>query len=175
MKKLVILAAALIAPAFAAFAETKALSDAEIVAIVMAVNQTEINAGNLAQSTSSNPDVKMFGQRLADEHNEAVSLFGNWGKKNDIAPQRSSLSDSLKADGEKYLEKLKGLSGILFDLDFINHSVKSHQQVLDIWDQKLIPAARNEELKSLLSQMESRIAGHLENAKVIKPSLGRKK
>lgn len=174
MKKLLILAAALIAPAFAVFAETKALSDAEIVGVVMAVNRAEINAGNLAQSTSSNPDVKAFGQRLADEHNEVDSLFGNWGNKN-IAPQSSPLSDSLKTDGEKYLEKLKRLSGILFDLDYINHGVKSHQQVLDIWDQKLIPAAKDEELKSLLSQMRSRLAGRLEDAKVIKASLGRKK
>ncbi|MDQ3186269.1 MAG: DUF4142 domain-containing protein [Pseudomonadota bacterium] len=175
MKKLLVLAIALIAPAFAAFAETKALSDGEIIGIVMAVNQAEIDAGNLAQSTSSHPEVKMFGQRLAGEHNESNSLFSDWANKQNITPQSNSTSDSLKAAGEKYLEKLKGLGGILFDLDYMGHEVESHQQALDLWDSKLIPGAKDEELKRLLSLMRLRFAAHLENAKLIKASLGRKK
>lgn len=175
MKKLLILAVALIAPAFAAVAETTALNDAEIVAIVMAVNQAEISAGNLAQATSSHPEVKMFGQRLTSEHSESDALFNDWANKENITPQSSSISHSLKADGEKYLEKLKKLSGILFDLDYMGHEVESHQQALDLWDKKLMPDAKNEELKSLLSTMRSRLDDHLKHAKLIKTSLGRKK
>lgn len=175
MKKLLVLAIALIAPTFAAVAETAALNDAQIVGIVMAVNQAEINVGNLAQATSSHPEVKAFGDRSAGEHNESDSLFNDWANKANITPQSSSISDGLKADGEKYLEKLKKLSGILFDLDYMGHEVESHQQALDLWDKKLIPNARNEELKSLLSTMRPRLETHLEQARLIKTSLGRKK
>jgi putative membrane protein len=175
MKKLLVLAAALLFPALAASAETKALNDAEIIGVVMAVNQAEIDASNLAQSTSSHPDVRMFGERLAGQHNESNSLFSDWAKKNNVTPENSAISDSLKADGEKYLEKLKALGGILFDLDYMGHEVESHEQALDLWDKQLIPNAQNKELKDLLSLMRSRFAGHLENAKLIKKSLGRKK
>jgi putative membrane protein len=175
MKKLLILAVALIAPVFAAFAETKALNDAEIIGVVIAVNEAKIDAANLAQSVSSQPDVKMFGQRLIDEHTKASSLFNDWAKKNNITPQSSSTSDSLKADEEQYLAKLKELGGILFDLDYMGHEVESHQQALDLWDSKLIPDATDEGLKSLLGQMRPRLSGHLEQAKLIKKSLGRKK
>ena len=175
MKKLLVLTIALIVPIFATAAETEALSDAEIVGIVLAVNQAEINGGILAQSTSSNPDVKAFGHRLTEEHNDSTSQFNDWTNKTNIAPRSSSISDTLKADGEKYLEKLRKLNGILFDLDYVNHEVESHQQVLDLWDGKLIPSAKNEELKHLLSLRRASLAGHFEQAKLIKTSLGRKK
>lgn len=177
MKKLLIPIFALAALPFAAFAqtETQALNDAEIIGIVMTVNQAEINAGELAQSVSSHPDVKMFGQQLSSEHNESNSLFIDLANKQDISPQSSSISDNLKAEEEKHLENLKKLHGILFDLSYANHELESHQKVLDMWDKQLIPNASNEELKSLLVSTRKSIADHLEQAKLIKKSLGRKK
>ncbi|MBA4143288.1 MAG: DUF4142 domain-containing protein [Nitrosospira sp.] len=175
MKSLLILAIALIAPVFIAHADPKGLDDAEIVAIAMTLSQAEINAGNLAQSVSSHPEIKKFGQRVAAEHDDFHSSLRDWVNKQNIAPQRNSISDSLKASEEKYLEKLKGLSGILFNLDYMSHKVVSHQQALDMWDKKLIPEAEDEELKSLLRAMRKRLADNLEDARLIKSSLGRKK
>lgn len=175
MKKLLILIFALMAPAFAAFAETKTLNDAEILGVVMAVNQGEIDAGNLAHSTSSHPDVKMFGQRLASEHSASNALFKEWADKQEVTPQSSPISDSLRADDEKYLQNLKKLRGISFDLNYTGHQAESHQKVLGMWDSTLIPNAGNEELKRLLMNMRESLAAHLEQAKLIKKSLGRKK
>lgn len=81
----------------------------------------------------------------------------------------------MKADGEKYLEKLRKLNGILCDLYYVNHEVESHQQVLDLWDKKLIPSTKNEELRHLLSLRRASLVGHSEQAKLLKTSLGRKK
>lgn len=175
MKKLLMLTLTMIAPIFVATAETQALSDAEIVGIVLAVNQAEINGGILAQSTSSHPDVKAFGHRLTEEHNDSTSQFNGWASKTNTTPRSSPTSDTLKADGEKYLEKLRKLKGILFDLDYVNHEVESHQQVLDLWDKKLIPSTKNEELRHLLSLRRASLVGHSEQAKLLKTSLGRKK
>lgn len=175
MKKILILILAMITPGFAAAAETGALSDAEIVGIVLAVNQAEINGGILAQSASSHPDVKAFGHRLTEEHNDSTSQFNDWANKTNITPRSSSISDTLKADEEKHLERLKKLHGILFDLDYINHEVESHQQVINLWDGKLIPGTKNEELKRLLNLWRASLVGHFEQAKLIKTSLGRKK
>ncbi len=175
MKKLLILVIALIALPFTAFAETNALNDAEIVAIVLVVNEAEINAASVVQSTSSHHEIKLFAQRLADEHSKSSLKFTDWGNNKKVTPHSSSISDGLVAGEKKFIEKLKRQKGILFDLDYINHEVESHQQALAIWDSKLIPNARDEELKNLLGQMRTWLANHLEDAKLIKVSLGRKK
>ena len=186
MKNLLMLAVALSAPAFLvspvslAAAETKALndiaqSDAEIIGIVQAMNQAEIDAGNLADAASSNSDVKAFGHRVAKEHSKAYVSFKDWAARQNIMLQNSSLSDKVKADEEKHLESLDRQQGILFDLDYASHEVEFHQKMLDLWDEKLIPKAQDEELKRLLTEMRAVIAQHLEDAKKLKSSLGRKK
>ena len=175
MKKLLILAAALLAPAFTALAETEALDDAKIAGVVAAVNQAELNVGDLAHLVSSRPDVRLFALGLFEAHAESDSRFDDWAKKKGITPQASSTSDHLTAGGEKLLEKLKRQEGILFDLDYMNHEVDFHQQALDLWDGTLIPNAKDEELKNLLDLMRPTLVEHLERARLIKISLDREK
>jgi len=82
----------------------------------------------------------------------------------------------VKADEEKHLESLdRQQQGILFDLDYASHEVEFHGKMLRLWDEKLIPQAQNEELKRLLADVRSAVERHLEEAKKLKASLGRKK
>lgn len=175
MKKILLLAIALIVPAFAAFAETKVLDDAEILTIVITMNQAEIDAGNLARSGSSHPDIRLFALGLVEAHSQSNAQFNRWADWKRTVPQSSSISDGLRAGEEKFLEKLKRQQGILFDLDYINHEVESHQQAIDLLDEKLIPNAGDDELKHLLGLMRPMFVDHLARAKLIKISLGRKK
>ena len=91
MNKLLILAVALVIPAFSAFAQTEALDDAEIAGVVMAMNQAEINAGNLAHSVSVNRDVKMFGRDVVEEHERSNSRFDGWAARQGITPMMDRL------------------------------------------------------------------------------------
>ena len=73
MKKLMILAIALMAPALATAAEDRAnLNDAQVAAIVVAANQIDIDAGKLAESKSPNPEVKAFAHRMIGEHTDDI-------------------------------------------------------------------------------------------------------
>jgi putative membrane protein len=179
MKKLLILAIALsipiLIPVFPASAEADVLDDAEIAGVVLALNQAEVSAGNLAQSVSVNRDVKMFGRDVAEEHERSSSRFGNWATRQGIAPRQGPVSEELKAEEEKFLEGLKKQSGILFDLDYINHEVESHRHAMELLDSKLIPGARSGELRRMLAEMRRSLADHHERARLIKVSLGRKK
>ncbi|MEO9062620.1 MAG: DUF4142 domain-containing protein [Nitrosospira sp.] len=175
MKKLLILVTALFAPAFTAFAETEALDDAKIAGVVTAVNQAELNTGDLAHLASLHPEVRLFALGLFEAHAESDSRLDDWAKKKGIMPQVSSISDRVTAGEEKFLEKLKRQEDILFDLDYMNHEVDSLQQALALWDGTLIPNAKDEELKNLLGLMRPTLVEHLERARLIKTSLGRKK
>lgn len=174
MKKLIILTIAMLLPALTASAQTTSLSGGQIVGIVLAINEAEVEAGNLVRSTSTNPQVKMFGHRLVGEHNGSTWLLTDLAKKEGISPQDSPISESLKADAKKHFSKLKGLQGAALNVAYIDHEVTQHQQVLDLFDKNLIPNAKNEELQSLLSVIRSWLAGHLEHAKMIQTSLGKK-
>ena len=176
MKKLLMLAFAMIAPSFADVTETIALSDAEILGVIQAVNQAEIDSGNMADTTSSNSDVKSFARLMLKEHYNAYAALKDLSVRQNITPQNNWLSDKVKADEEKHLESLdRQQPGILFDLDYASHEVEFHEKMLRLWDEKLIPQAQNEELKRLLADVRSAVVRHLEEAKKLKASLGRKK
>lgn len=150
------------------------INDGQIVGIVHAHNKAEVDARNLARSTSTNSEVKMYGYRLVGGHNGSNWLINDLEKREKISSQSSPASDSLKSDGQKSFEKLKGLKGAAFDVTYIDHEVEDHQKALDLFDKNLIPSAKIDELKSLLNVIRSCwLDGHLEHAKLIQKSLGK--
>ena len=52
----------------AAGAAAQAPDDAQIASIVVTANQVDIDAGKLAESMSTNSEVKAFGQRMVTDH-----------------------------------------------------------------------------------------------------------
>jgi putative membrane protein len=151
----------------------QAPNDAQIAAIVVTANQVDIDAGKLAQSMSTNKDVKEFANRMITDHTgvnkQAVELV----TKLKVTPQDNPTSQSLKAGGEENVAKLKKMSGAAFDKAYIDHEVVYHEQVLDAVDKTLIPNAKNEELKALLVKVRPAFVAHLEHAKHIQASVGK--
>ena len=161
-------AAATAAPAPAA----PAVTDPQIAAIVVAANQVDIEAGQLAKERGTDPRVKEFAQLMITDHtgvNKAASeLVGRLG----VTPEPNPTSEQLTRDGEKSRTTLQGQSGAAFDRAYVANEVTYHQAVLNAIDQTLIPGAQNAELKALLEQTRPAVASHLEHARGLQTSLG---
>jgi len=154
----------------AAFAQG-APNDAQIAHIVVTANQVDIDAGKLAESKASDPQVKAFGKQMVTDHTgvnqQAVAL----AKKLNVTPQDNATSQALKAGGADNVKKLNGLSGAAFDKAYVDHEIAYHEQVLDAIDKVLVPNARNEELKALIVKVRPAFVAHLEHARMVKSSL----
>jgi len=165
------LALSLVFAAGIASAQGTAPNDAQIAHIVVTANQVDIDAGKLAQSKSSNAEVKAFGKQMVTDHTgvnqQAVAL----ATKLKVTPQDNPTSQSLKSGGAENVKKLEGLKGAAFDKAYIDHEVAYHEQVLDAIDKTLIPNAKNEELKALIVKVRPAFVGHLEHAKKIQAGL----
>jgi putative membrane protein len=92
-------------------------------------------------------------------------------KKLGVTPEESDTSKSLKADGDKTLAKLKGLSGAEFDKAYVDNEVAYHEAVIGVVTKTLIPNTKNAELKSLLESAGPIFTSHLEHAKHLQKSL----
>ena len=168
---MVLAAGVLLAPAPPASAQ--GVTDPQIAAIVVAANQVDIDAGKLAASKASSPDVKAFGQQMVTDHSgvnkQAVALV----TRLKVTPEDNPTSDALKAGGAGNLKTLRGLTGAAFDKAYVDHEVAYHQQVIDALDKTLIPGAQNAELKALLVKVRPAFVAHLEHAKHVQASLGK--
>ena len=155
-------------------AHAQSPNDAQIASIVVTANQVDIDAGKLAESKGSNAEVKAFGKQMVTDHSgvnkQAVALV----TKLKVTPEDNATSKSLKSGGEENLKNLKTLSGAAFDKAYIDHEVAYHEQVLDALDKTLIPSAQNAELKSLLVSVRPAFVAHLDHAKHLQSTLGKK-
>jgi putative membrane protein len=167
----VIFAAALFASSGVAFAQS--INDAQIASIVVTANQVDIDAGKLAETKASNPEVKKFAQLMVTDHTGVNKSAVDLATKLKVTPEDNPTSKSLKAGGDENVANLKTLSGAAFDKAYIDHEVAYHQQVLDAVDKTLIPGAKNAELKALLVKTRPAFVAHLEHAKRVQASLAK--
>jgi len=85
----------------------------------------EVKLGQLAVQKASSDDVKSFGQKMVDDHTKLNS---------DMAPIAESMGvrlpkDLNKEDQAEY-DKLNGLSGNGFDMEYLSFMVKDHHKDL---------------------------------------------
>ena|SRR5438093_10977564 len=124
-------------------------------------------------------DAQAF-ERIMREHNRMLfrtavnKLAGALAKKLGVTPEDSDTSKSLKQGAADNIASLKQQKGAQFDKAYVDHEVTYHQQVLDAIDKLLIPSAQNAELKGLITKVRPAIAAHLEHAKHLQASLGKK-
>ena len=149
-------------------------TDPQIAGIVVAANQIDVDAGKLAKSRSQNKEVKDFAQQMITDHTAVNKQAGALAKKLGVTPEDSDTSKSLKQGAADNIKSLKALKGGQFDKTYVDHEVVYHQQVLDAIDKVLIPSAQNAELKGLITKVRPAIATHLEHAKHLQASLGKK-
>ena len=154
-------------------ADGGAPNDAQIAAIVVTANQVDIDAGQLAKSTSKSKDVQEFAQLMITDHGGVNKSATELVTKLHVTPENNATSESLKSGGDQNLASLRKLNGHAFDKAYVDHEVAYHQAVLDAVDKTLIPSAKNAELKALLVKVRPAFVAHLQHAKTLQASLGK--
>ena len=149
----------------------RAVNDAQIAAIVVTANQVDIDAGKLAESSASDPQVKAFGKQMVTDHTGVNKQATELVTKLGVTPEDNATAQSLKSGGAENVKNLSGLKGAAFDRAYVDHEIAYHQQVLDALDTTLIPSAQNAELKALLVKVRPAFVAHLEHAKMVQKSL----
>ncbi len=146
-------------------------TDPQIAAIVVAANTVDIDAAKLAMKHSKDAKVKKFAKDMVRDHTAnnkaAVALVTKLG----VTPEENDTSKSLTDGGKKNTDNLKTLKGKDFDKAYVDNEVTYHQSVIDAIDNTLIPSAKNEELKALLTKTSPVIKEHLEHAKMVQSSM----
>jgi putative membrane protein len=163
----------LFAPALA-FAQGKGPSDPQIAHIVVTANQIDIDAGKVAKSKSKNKEVQAFAQQMITDHGAVNKQAGALAKKLGVKPEDNDTSKALKKGATENMANLKKLSGAEFDKAYVDHEVAYHEQVLNAIDKVLVPSAQNAELKGLIEKVRPAFQAHLDHAKHLQGSLGKK-
>jgi putative membrane protein len=146
-------------------------TDSQIVGIVVAANQIDIDYAKSALATSKTKQIRDFAQQMVADHSALQKSVFALGAKLKVTPAESDTSTALKAQAKETTAKLQAVRGKAFDTAYIDNEIAYHQAVIDTVNKALIPNAQNAELKSALSGAVPLFQGHLEHAKKVKAAL----
>lgn len=147
------------------------LSDAQIAAIVVAANQVDIEAGELARNKSTDAEVKKFAEQMVTDHTAVNKAAVELVTRLKVTPEESDASRALVKGGEDMRAKLGALEGAAFDRAYVDNEVAYHEAVIGVLDTQLIPSAGNAELAQTLVGVRPAFVAHLEHAKHLQSTL----
>ena len=150
---------------------TAAPTDPQIVGIVETADDIDINYAKLALSKARDKQVRDFAQQMITDHSAVQKSVINVASKLNVTPADSPTSDSLKAQAQQTLEKLRGLKGKAFEKSYVDNEVRYHEAVINATKTVLIPSAQNAELKSALQGSEPLFEGHLAHAERVQSAI----
>ncbi len=154
-------------------ADTAALTDGGIAAILSAADQAEIQPSQLAQQRAQNAQVREFAQRMVTDHTALSDSLRALTQRQNITPQENALSRQLQAQTDSVRQRLQGLSGAEFDREYMQYMVQSHQMTLNTIDQRLLPSAQNPQLRTAIEQqVRPAVANHLRDAQQLQGTVG---
>jgi len=139
-------------------------TDPQIAAIVVAANQVDIDAGNLAIKKTKNPEVKKFAELMVTDHTAVNKGAVELVTKLKVTPEETDASKGLTAGGADNRAKLEKLEGAAFDKAYVDNEVAYHKAVDHALETTLIPSAHNAELKGLLQTGLKIFQGHEQHA-----------
>lgn len=155
----------------AATPKMEPLTDPEIALISELANKGEVEQGKVAQKRAKNARVKKFANMMVTDHGKAVQEQTKLLTKLAIQTDESALSSQFATESTTQLNALNQADAANFDRIYIDGQVDAHQKTLNTIDTELLPNAKNEELKALLTKMRGAVEHHLKEARDIQQSL----
>jgi putative membrane protein len=147
------------------------LTDEQILMVAEAVNAAEVDQAKVAQKKAKHARVKKFAAMLVKDHNAQKGKQTKLVAKLKLTPAESTLATELKTESESTLESLKEPKGADFDKAFIDSQVLVHRKLSEALESRMIPDAKNEEVKKMLEELKEKIDAHLQEAQEIQTVL----
>lgn len=146
-------------------------TDAEVIAILNAVDQHEIDLASWIVKQSPSKPVLDYAKLMEREHNENMEKNEALAKQLNLTGAMPPEVTELKQHGDSAADHLKEMKGGALEREYIDDMVKGHQDVLTLIDTKLMTSELKPEVKKHLSDTRAHVAEHLSKAKALQTTL----
>lgn len=145
---------------------TVAKADADRLVAIAQANLAEVAAGKIALEKSNNPEVKSFAQSMIDDHGKGLDETKKVAEAKNV-----TLPTEPDAAHKKMAADLQKLSGAAFDKQYVSKAGVADHAKVHAALKKDIAAARDADIKALVTKLEPTVAHHGEMAKQLNATL----
>ena len=136
--------------------------DSQYLVAAAEVDLKEIELGKLAQTKSTNADVKALGKMMVDQHTKSSA-----DTKTLAASKNISLPMALTEKGNEAFTDLNGKSGNEFDKAYADMMVDGHKKTIEKME-KAAKDAKDPEIKQWAANMLPVLHAHLQHSEEVK-------
>jgi putative membrane protein len=144
--------------------------DAQLAAIIQAINMSEMQAAQLAESRAMSPELRRFAKDMETQHRDMQSRANAVFSRSQMTPSENPVSARMKSDAQSELSTLQSMRGKDFDRAYLESEVRDHNSALELID-RMIADAKSPELKGELENMRPKVEAHLRKAEGMEQAL----
>ena len=148
-----------------------AIGDAEIVAVLTAVNNGEVQLNNVAVTKAVAPVARSYAQDLVNAHTASQTRLNGVITAASITPKDSAVSTDLTQTASQLVSKLQAQNLDTFDTTYIQSQIDVHRQVLEIIDEQLLPNVKGDAVRAEIRATRAEVVEHLNRARAIGETL----
>jgi len=136
--------------------------DSEYLVAAAEVDLKEIELGKLAQTKSTNADVKALGKMMVDQHTKSSADTKTLAQSKNI-----SLPMALTEKGQEAYNDLNKKSGNDFDKEYADMMVDGHKKTIEKME-KAAKDAKDPQIKQWAANMIPTLQAHLQHSEQVK-------
>lgn len=143
-------------------AKSQISTDADIIAIVTAINQNEIIVSEFAQTKMMTSSlVTDYANMMVTSHKENINIANNLIVSLESGKSETPELDALNQKGEDKLAKLIAFEGDEFETAYLDAMINAHKEFLNMIDLDLLPMAKSDAVIAYLNNTRETVGKHL--------------
>ena len=151
------------------------VTEANIVAIILAANNTDLSYARLVPARARSAEVKAFAQRMTTDHTMLNARVTDIAMRNGITAEDDAISLDFRDHSAARRDVLRELEGARFDSTYAANEIQYHQELLSAIDGVLVPNTRNAELREFVMNLKPAVSAHLAHAEQVRATLATRK
>jgi putative membrane protein len=149
------------------------LTDDEILSVLDAANDKEIEESKAVAGKLTDKDAKAFAKMMTDHHSAAKKKAAAVATKSKLTPTDNPSAAKIRTDTKMDVDSLSKLTGPDLDKAYVALMLKDHQKTLADLDTKIIPAIKNPDLAQLVkTDVRATVEAHLKTIEAAAKRLG---
>lgn len=145
--------------------------EAAVVDVLRTANNIAIRSARLARTRSSNDAVRAYAVQVLDDQMAASTKLSRLTQRLGVHPRSDPASRELTSQADQARASFETKHGDGFDRAYIENELHFHQELLDLLERRLVPAAADSEMKAYLVTQRSMLEAQTRHAQHVQTSL----
>ena len=149
----------------------KHADEAEILAYLNAMNESEVAAAQDALAKNVDARVMKFAEHMNKDHSKSLEDTQKLAHSMDVQPQDTDAVTRFREKSSGIRSDLSRLDGGAFANAYMDYMVRDHAKALEMIDENFMKQAKDVQLQDHLKVTRAEIADHYADAKKIQDEL----